>query len=51
MKIKTNLLEEYVNIVDNTKEQKTLMDMYNYTCILLDYTYNYTSSYTFIAIM
>ena len=51
MNIKTNLLEEYVNFDDNTKKQKKLMDIYNYTCIYSDYTYNYTSSYTFIDIM
>ena len=27
------------------------MDMYNYTCIYTNYSYNYTSSYTFIVIM
>ena len=29
MNIKANLLEEYVNFVDNTKKQKKLLDMYN----------------------
>ena len=42
MNIKTNLLEEYVNFVDNTKKTKQkLMDIYSYTCIYSDYTYNY----------
>ena len=27
------------------------MDMYNYTCIYTNYSYNYTSSYKFIVIM
>ena len=52
MNIKTKLLDEYVNFVDNTKKQNTkLLDMYNYTCFYSDYTYNYTSCYTFIGNM
>ena len=42
MNIKTNLIEEYVNFVDNTKKPKKTMDIYNYTCI---YTVNYTHNY------
>ena len=40
MNIKTNLIEEYVNCVDNTKKQKKLMDIYNFTFIYSVYTYN-----------
>ena len=41
MNIKTNLLEEYVNFVDSTKKRnKKTKDMYNYTCIYIDHTYN-----------
>ena len=44
MNIKTNLLEDYVNFVDITKKTKEkVMDVYNYTCIYIDYSYNYTS--------
>ena len=43
MNIKTNLLEEYVNFVDNKETKKKVMDMYNYTCIYTVYSYNYTS--------
>ena len=32
MKIKTNLLEDYVNFVDTLKKQKKITVMYNYTC-------------------
>ena len=40
MNIKTNLIEEYVNFVDNTKKQKKLMDIYNFTFVYSVYTYN-----------
>ena len=41
MNIKTNLIHEYVNFVDNTKKQnKKLMDIYNYAYIYSVYTYN-----------
>ena len=43
MEIKTILLEEYVNFVDNTKNRNKVMDMYKYTCIYTDYSYNCTS--------
>ena len=43
MNIKTDLIEQYVNFVDNAKKQnKKTMDIYNYTCF---YTVNYTNNY------
>ena len=39
MNIKTNLLEDYVNFVDNTNKQKKLMDIYNFTFIYNVYIY------------
>ena len=41
MNIKTNLIDEYVNFVDNTKKQKKLMDIYNFTFVYGVYTYNF----------
>ena len=44
MNIKTNLLEEYVNYVDNTKKQKKrLMDIFNYSFIYSVCVYNYNN--------
>ena len=43
MSFNTNLLEEYVNFVDNTKKRKKNMGIYNYTCIYTVYSYNYMS--------
>ena len=48
MNIKTNLIEEYINIVDITKRRyKKTMGFYYYTCIYTNYTYNYTSIYIY----
>ena len=43
MNIKTNLLEEYVKYVDNTKKQKKLMDIFDYSFIYSVCVYNYNN--------
>ena len=41
MNIKTNLLEEYVNFVNNTKKQKNISIFFIFTC------YNYVFNFIF----
>ena len=50
MNIRTNLLEDYVNFVDITKKRKKILDMYIYTCVYSDYSYNYKNIYTILII-
>ena len=44
MNIKTNLLEEYVNFVDSTKNQNNVLWLCMFLLVFIgDYSYNYTS--------